>query len=379
MAAAFSTRLDCFELCRALGGRRTWRGISATALIACLSVTSVGCLSLGPGTLKADQVDYARALGDAKKREILALIVGLRYADAPVFLNVSQVIAGYTFTAGATAVADSRPDPGGPAAGLTGVASYSDHPTFTFTPTTGESFAKAYIHPLPPALIMPLADSGIPIDLLLRIAVQSIGGLSNAAMLGGPTGNGSPGFFELLAALRRLQLAGEVSIQYRPGPDGGSVSLALGLPRGTEAAAAATDLAHVRALLALPAGNAPYSITAGHSGTGVRNIAMVTRSVLAILSALGAEIDVPPADVADGATKPSTLLVGGETRPIVWVHSAGKVRHPAYTAIGYRAHWFWIEDADFDSKYALTVVQDLMALAEETDVSHAPVVTVPAN
>jgi hypothetical protein len=32
-----------------------------------------------------------------------------------------------------------------------------------------------------------IADSGIPIDLLLRIAVQSIGGLSDAAMLGGPT------------------------------------------------------------------------------------------------------------------------------------------------------------------------------------------------
>lgn len=29
--------------------------------------------------------------------------------------------------------------------------------------------------------------------------------------------------------------------------------------------------------------------------------------------------------------------------------------------------------------YALTVVQDLMALAEVTDTSHAPIVTVPAN
>jgi hypothetical protein len=47
--------------------------------------------------------------------------------------------------------------------------------------------------------------------------------------------------------------------------------------------------------------------------------------------------------------------------------------------VRYRDSHFWIDDADFDSKYALTVVQDLMALAEETDVSHAPIVTVPAN
>jgi hypothetical protein len=184
-----------------------------------LSGMQSGCMSLGPRTFKADQVDYSRALGDSKKRQILALIVGLRYADAPAFLNVSQIIAGYTFTASATAVANSTPDPGGPGAGLTGMASYSDHPTFTFTPITGESYAKAYIHPLLPAKILPLADGGVPIDLLLRIAVQSIGGLSNAAMLGGPSGNGSPGFFRIVgraapAAARRRSVD---RVRARPG------------------------------------------------------------------------------------------------------------------------------------------------------------------
>jgi hypothetical protein len=344
-----------------------------------LSVALCGCFSLGPHTLRADQVDYARALGDAKKREILAMIVGLRYADAPAFLTVSQVIAGYTFTASATAVANSVPDPGGPAAGLTGVASYSDHPTFTFTPTTGESYAKAYIHPLSPALVLPLADSGIPIDLLLRIAVQSIGGLSNAAMLGGPTGNGSPGFFELLIVLRRLQLAGEMSIQYQNAQGGGQVSLALGLPRGTESPETAADVKRVRELLKLPAGPAPYLIAYGNSALGSRDISVVTRSVLAILSDLGAEIEVPAADVTSGTTKPAIQLVGGETRPIVFIHASNKIQGSAYSAVSYRGSQYWIDDADFDSKYALTVVQDLMALAEETDTSHAPIVTVPAN
>jgi len=329
--------------------------------------------------LRADQVDYARALGDAKKREILALIVGLRYADAPAFLTVSQVIAGYTFTASASPFANSRPDPAGPAAGVTGIASYSDHPTFTFTPTTGEGYAKAYIHPLSPALILPLADSGVPIDLLLRIAVQSIGGLSNAAMLGGPSGNGSPAFFELLAVLRRLQLAGEASLQYKPSAEGGQVSLALGLSRGNESPAAAADVRRVRELLNLPPGTEPYTITYGNSVSTARNIPVETRSVLAILSDLGAEIDVPPADVNNGKTKPTIELVGGEARPIVLVHSAKKIDGYAYTTVDYRGLRFWIDDSDFDSKYAFNIVQDVMALAEETDSAHAPVVTVPAN
>jgi hypothetical protein len=101
--------------------------------------------------------------------------------------------------------------------------------------------------------------------------------------------------------------------------------------------------------------------------------------VLAILSDLGAEIAVPPSDVSSGATQPTVGLVGGETRPILIVHAGNKRPPDVYATIGYRSLQYWIDDSDFDSKYALTVVQNLMALAEVTDTSHAPVVTVPAN
>ncbi len=118
--------------------------------LACVSIAVTGCAGIGPNRLKADQVDYARALGDAKKREILAAIVGLRFADSPAFLSVSQIIAAYTFdaTAGATLNAGSGADPDYALAN--GSVSYSNHPTFTFTPTTGQAFATAYIRPLAP-------------------------------------------------------------------------------------------------------------------------------------------------------------------------------------------------------------------------------------
>jgi hypothetical protein len=35
--------------------------------------------------------------------------------------------------------------------------------------------------------------------------------------------------------------------------------------------------------------------------------------------------------------------------------------------------------ADFDSKYAFTVIEDVMALAEATDTTKAAIVTIPAN
>jgi hypothetical protein len=334
---------------------------------------------MGPHALRADQVEYARALGDAKKRQILSMIVGLRYADAPSFLNVTQIIAGYTFTGTGGGQLNTLPDPGGPQAGASGTLSYSDHPTFTFTPTTGEDYAQAYIHPLPPALILPLVGSGIPIDLLLRISVQSIAGLSNATMLGGDSGNGSPGFFELLRVLRRLQLAGNVSVEYRHGAKSGEVLLSFA-PLGVGASAeAVADQRRARELLHISNGKPEYEIVYGSGAATSDTIPIITRSILAILSDLGAEIAVPSTQIASGSTKPTVQLVGGETRPTVIVHVSEKPPPTVYTAVNYRSQQYWIDDTDFDSKYALTVVQNLMALAEVTDTSHAPVVTVPAN
>ena len=349
-----------------------------------LLITSYTCLSacasLGPHSLKADQVDYARALGEAKKREILAMIVGLRYADTPAFLNVTQIIASYTFDATGTATLNSLPNPGGPNALATGTLSYSNHPTFTFTPTTGQDYARAYIHPLAPALIFPLASTGIPIDLLMRITVQSIGGLRNATMLGGPTGNGMPEFFELLHILRRLQLAGEMAVQYMHGNSAEQVTLLMGSGQSPKSAAEEKDLARARALLKVAERSTGYELVYGQSATVPGGqIPVETRSILAILTDLGAEISVPSDDIQAGTTKSTLALIGGETRPVIIVHSGRKPPTDVYAEIGYRASHYWIEDDDFDSKYALTVVQSLMALAEVGDRSHAPIVTVPVN
>ena len=359
------------------------RTASVAAALCAACVTSA-CVHIGPARLKADQVDYARALGDAKKREILAAVIGLRYGDAPAFLTVSNIIAAYTFdtTAGATANAGSGSMPN--YATATGSVSYSNHPTFTFTPTTGEAFASAYIRPLAPSLVLPLAEGGIPIDLLLRITAQSVGGLQNGNALGGENSAGAPGFFELLQALRRLQLAGELNVESRQG-DGKNapmgVFLVMGATTSGESSQTAADLAQVRKLLRLSSNTRTYELVYGPSSTSRKGdkIPMVTRSVLGILTDLGAQVQVPVERIADGSTKPTVGLIGGETRPTIIVHSGKTAPDNAYVSIAYGSSMYWVERNDFDSKYAFTVVQNLMALGEADTSSKAPVVTIPAN
>jgi hypothetical protein len=352
----------------------TIRAMLAGVLV--LGGLETGCVSLGPGQLRVDQVDYARSLGDAKKRQILATIVGLRYADAPAFLNVSTIIAGYSFAAsGGPSASITRP--GSNFAQLAGTVSYGNNPTFTFTPTTGEAYAAAYIRPMAPTLVLPLADGGIPIDLLLRITAQSIGGLQNASALGGPSSAGSPDFFELLRVLRQLQLAGEFSVHYKESDHAGHVSFVLGA-NGAGREHAPDELAQARSLLGLSAKACEYDIAYGQEA-GVDKIPLVTRSMLAILSNLGAEVEVPASEVSNGSTKPTIGLVGGEARPTLIIHAGRSAPAAAYVAIDYRGVAYWIEPNDFDSKYAFTVVQDVMALAEVTDDTKAPVVTIPAG
>lgn len=352
-----------------------------TSVIAalCVACLTSACVHIGPTRLRADQVDYARALGDAKKREILAAVVGLRYGDAPAFLTVSSIIAAYQFdtTAGATGNVGSGSEPNYALA--TGSVSYSNHPTFTFTPTTGEAFASAYIRPLAPELFLPLAEGGIPIDLLLRITAQSIGGLQNGSALGGDNSAGAPGFFELLQTLRRLQMAGELNVESREENGKSSVYLDLGASTSGQSPQIGADLTRARQLLHLSPNTRSYQVVYGPSSQQGDRITMVTRSVLGILTDLGAQVQAPVEEINSGSTKPTVGLIGGETRPTIIVRSGPKAPKNAYVVVEYGASVYWVDRNDFDSKYAFTVLQNLMALAEADTSTKAPVVTIPAN
>jgi len=174
----------------------------------------VGCVGIGPPLLSRDQLDYADALSKAQKRQMLFNVVRLRYGDVPVFLSASQIISGYTLQGTAQAGVNAYPNvPKSSSFSAQGTLDYIDHPTFTFTPVVGEQFAESYIRPLSPAQLLPLAQSGLPVDVLLRMGVQAIGDLQNSNPLSGSARAGSPDFFRLLADLRMLQVANALSLR----------------------------------------------------------------------------------------------------------------------------------------------------------------------
>ena len=105
------------------------------------------CASIGAGSVHRDRLGYSEALANSWKEQLLLNIVRLRYADTPMFLDVSSVISSYqlqgqvnvggAYSSGLTA---GVPDATGAGLTLGAGAMYTDRPTISYTPLVGEKW-----------------------------------------------------------------------------------------------------------------------------------------------------------------------------------------------------------------------------------------------
>jgi hypothetical protein len=349
----------------------------------CLAAAAMfaGCAHLGPKTVAVDRFEYSSAIADSWKQQTLLNIVKLRYMDLPTFVDVSSIVAGYSLQTGvnvggtyssATAVQGNFAS-----AGVQGV--YTDRPTITYVPMTGEKFLHSLITPIDPKNIFFMLQTGYAADFVLGLTVESLNGVRNRSTVGGTTREADPDFVRALQLLREVQAAGAVGMRVETDKAKGQTAV-LFFRRDDLPPDIVEKAAEVRRLLKLPPDATQFTLLYSPSRGGPDQLAVNSRSMLQILANFSSYVDVPEADLLNHSALPgiqgATQASGSQPARI---HSSKERPAAAFVAVRYRDYWFWVDDGDFLSKRALTAIMFFFTLGETSGNENLPLITIPAQ
>jgi hypothetical protein len=348
----------------------------ARGLCILLTLTLAACSSYGPRTLDRDQLDYGRSVGDNWKNQMLANLVKLRFVDMPVFVDVGQIVSGYSLeTTVAASLGWGNSFTGGDTQGLGAGSRYVDRPTITYMPKTGEDYLRSLLEPVEPRSLLSLVLAGYDSKLLFTWAVESVNGMRNYSLSGQKARAADPEFLEFVDTIRALQLESAISFELENDPETGhdiiltferehpDRNIQALRKRAAELTGLDSNLQRYRVLYA------PYAVSND-------TLALQTRSILQIMGAMSGFIDVPADkrshapegyDLGTVANRPFHVLSGPD-RP-----------EDSFAEVKYHDYWYWIRNDDLSSKMVFTLMQFLTTLTNYAGTDQAPVLTIPTN
>ena len=352
-----------------------------TILSGTLVLLLAGCKSIGPGSVTRDRSDYSSSIADSWKQQTLLNIVKLRYLDLPVFVDVASVVSGYSLQTGISA-GGSFPQTdafGGNTATVGGSAIYTDRPTVTYTPMTGQKFLRGMLTPIDPKNIFFLLQSGYSADFVLALTVESLNGLHNRSGTAGSLREAEPDFIRVLELMREVQMAGAVSVRVMESKDKSSTTVLFfrreNLPPETIA-----KLEEIRRLLKLAPDRQQFSLVYSPVSGGPDELAVGSRSVLQIMMAFASYAEVPEKDLTEGRATPGAAGTAAEqARTPVRIKCSQEKPADAFAAVEYRKHWFWIDDRDWRSKRAFTAIMFIFTMTDSAGEEKLPLITIPAQ
>ncbi|MCG8408784.1 MAG: hypothetical protein MI923_26560 [Phycisphaerales bacterium] len=408
-----------------------------TLAICVIAVSATGC-QFGPAALRISHAQYNTAIQNTRAEQLLLNLVRLKYREAAVFLEVGSVSAQFVFDQSGD-IAGTLNENVGAAGGnpdalrIGGRIGYTERPTITYSPLSGDDFVQRVLSPISIETIVLLTHSGWRIDRVLRLTVQEMNGLNNAQSASGPTPTEAPEYQDFAMAtrlLRRLQRSKQLYLEYETRTTEVSGHLPAELITAesvVEAAKSGVRFARsddsesyvltrdsqalilrfinggrrspeslqLRDMLQLDRDRSRYALDVARTGGGGghgrdkqggrKSIAIDTRSLLGVMFYLSQGIAVP---LSHREARLVTNTVDEDGSPFDWsamlgdlfnVHVRKTPPIGAAVSVFHRGHWFFIRDDDQISKSTFSLLGQLFTLQAGSAKSAAPVLTLPVG
>lgn len=346
-------------------------------LLLVLALTLVGCVKVGHRAIQGSRTDYNVAIARTADEQLLLNLVRLRYRDRPLFLEVSSLATQFSYAPSVDASLSGGGSEVTEQLGIGGRVAFEERPTVSYTPLQGADYVERMLAAIPVETLVLLDASGWSTERLFRTCLQRMNGLDNASSAAGPTPAQAPQYADFRRAarlLRELELVG--------GVEGGRKDEEIVLrfaPRAREAEA----FEPLARLLGLDPSKESFHLAARADEGGGERISVHTRSFSGVLYFLSQAVEVPEADLAAGRVT-QTLDASGQpfdwsevTGGLLRVRSSSREPTDAAVRVRYRGSWFYIDDADLDSKSTFSLLAQLYALQAGGARGTAPLLTLP--
>lgn len=402
--------------------------------VVCLALTA--CAGLGSAKLSPDRLDYNNTVKTSSEQELLLNIVRLRYTDTPSSLAISAIAAQYetTKTLGVTpffALSGDAIAHRATAILPQAQVSAAERPTFSLTPLDDQEFTRKLFTPIPLDGLIYLAKTTWPISTVFRLYLENMNWVSNAESASGPTPQYAPiyqSFKEGIEALQKLQIQGMVVIGIENREDPIQQALPLNklgdqmmaqalkngyevklLPDGKSAkivqkiqkpvlyiAPAAINSPEVKTFTKafhLKHGLHKYDITdqdiepfsINEAQDKIEWLDLETRSLLQALYYVSHGVNVPPEHLARGLARQTLeqnqqafdwhAVVGD----LFTVYASQQRPSNAHTAVQYQNYWFYIDEADINTKSTFSLLMELSRLELNDKKTSGPLLTLPVS
>jgi hypothetical protein len=353
--------------------------IRKVTMVIGLVMLLTSCSSYGPKSMDRDQLDYGNSIGDNLKNQMLANIVKIRYVDMPVFIDVGSIVSGYSLSTTVNGnLGFGNSFTGGDTQGLGASGTYTDRPTITYMPKTGDDYLRAILEPVAPTSLLALIQAGYSSELLFTWAVEAINGVRNWSLSrrsDNRSATADPEFLEYVALMQELQVLGGLGFELSSEEEGkNDIIFRLkkqGLPEST-----LQKSRRAAEIIGLDPKREQFRVIYAPFKSDSDTLSIQTRSVIQMLSAMAGFIDVPAEKAAHAA--PGYDVSAISRRPFQ-VHSGKDRPDETFAHVKYQDYWYWVDNSDITSKRVFTLMLFITTLTNQSNDQNAPVLTIPTQ